>query len=63
MSVLRIGESSLGTTPTTAGPTEDRFAGDLVEFMVWPYAMEWEERSGQEWKLMQHYFTTPGSRY
>lgn len=63
MNELRIGESSLGTTPTTSGPQEERFAGDIVELICWPYAMEWEERSGQEWKLMQHYFANPGSRY
>jgi serine/threonine protein kinase len=44
-------------------PPADQFSGDIVELIVWPYAMEWEERSGQEWNLVQHYFTTPGSRY
>lgn len=63
MSELRISESSLGNTPTTTSAQEERFAGDIVELIYWPYAMEWEERSGQEWKLMQHYFANPGSRY
>ena len=44
-------------------PPGDLFSGDIVEIVVWPYAMEWEERSGQEWNLMQHYFANPGTRY
>jgi len=43
-------------------PTEE-FSGDIAEIVVWPYGMEWEERSGQEWKFMELYFSTPGNRY
>ncbi len=41
----------------------DVFAGDIAEIAVWPYAMEWEERSGQEWQFMQHLYKNPGNRY
>lgn len=63
LSEFRIGETRLGSDPTSAGPTDDRFVGDLVELVVWSRAMEWEERTGQEWKIMQDYFTKPGNRY
>jgi hypothetical protein len=41
----------------------DQFTGDIAEIVVWPYPMEWEERSAQEWKFMQHFFKNPGNRY
>ena len=42
---------------------EDKFSGDIVELVVWPYAMEWEQRSGQEFRMVQDYFVNPGTRY
>ncbi|RBP44646.1 serine/threonine protein kinase [Roseimicrobium gellanilyticum] len=53
---IRISESN------TSQP-ENLFKGDVVELMVWPYAMGWEERSGQEYRVVQEYFQKPGSRY
>lgn len=41
----------------------DLFSGDIAEIVVWPYPMEWEQRSAQEWKFMQLYFSTPGNQY
>jgi serine/threonine protein kinase len=41
----------------------DQFAGDIAEIVVWPYAMEWEQRSAQEWKFMEFYFKVPGNQY
>lgn len=41
----------------------DQFTGDIAEIVVWPYAMEWEERSAQEWKFTQFYFKVPGNQY
>jgi serine/threonine protein kinase len=41
----------------------DQFAGDVVEIALWPYAMEWEERSAQEWRFMEFYFKVPGNQY
>jgi hypothetical protein len=58
---LRISDYS--SSPAKPVPATDRFLGDIVEIVVWPYAMEWEERSGQEWRLMQFYFKHPGQRY
>lgn len=57
---LRISDYS--SNPDKPVPATDRFNGDIVEIVVWPYAMEWEERSGQEWRLMQFYFKHPGER-
>jgi serine/threonine protein kinase len=48
------------TTPVSA---EDLFNGDVVELMVWPYAMGWEDRSGQEFRIVEEYFVKPGQRY
>jgi hypothetical protein len=48
------------TTPVAA---EDLFSGDVLELMVWPYAMGWEDRSGQEFRIVQEYFVKPGQRY
>jgi serine/threonine protein kinase len=59
-------ELRLADYPITPGDTisaEDMFTGDIVELMVWPYAMGWEERSGQEFRLAQEYFVKPGQRY
>lgn len=42
---------------------EEKFSGDIAEIMVWPYAMGWEERSGQEFKLVQEYFMKVSTRY
>jgi serine/threonine protein kinase len=53
---IRISESN------TSQP-ENLFSGDVVELMVWPYAMGWEERSGQEYRVVQEYFVKPGARY
>ncbi len=46
-----------------SAPPEEKFAGDIAEIMVWSYAMGWEERSGQEYRLVKDYFRTPGTRY
>lgn len=53
---IRISESS------TSQP-ENLFKGDVVELMMWPYAMGWEDRSGQEYRVVQEYFVKPGARY
>jgi len=39
------------------------FTGDVAELIVWPYAMEQEQRNLQDWRLAQHYFINRGSRY
>jgi predicted Ser/Thr protein kinase len=53
---IRISESS-------ANQPENLFKGDVVELMMWPYAMGWEDRSGQEYRVVQEYFVKPGTRY
>ena len=63
MNEFRIGETKMGSEAVSSGTTEERFVGDLVEFIIWSRPMEWEERTGQEWKIMQDYFTSPGKRY
>ncbi|MFZ4767436.1 MAG: serine/threonine protein kinase [Roseimicrobium sp.] len=44
-------------------PPEEQFSGDVAEIAVWPYAMDWNERSAQEMKFMRHYYNTPGSQF
>lgn len=53
---IQIGE-------TISGPSGETFSGDLAEFMLWPYAMDWEARSAQEYRLVQEYFENPGTRF
>jgi serine/threonine protein kinase len=61
LSEIRIAESA--RDPSKPVAPEDKFSGDIAEIVIWPYAMEWEERSGQEWRLVQYLFTNPGQRY
>lgn len=58
---LRIGDFTSDTTKPVA--PEDKFSGDVVEVVVWPFAMGWEDRTAQEMKFMQYYFENPGPRY
>jgi hypothetical protein len=61
-----LNELRIGDYPVDGGGTvapEDHFSGDIVELVVWPFALGWEDRSGQEMKFMQHYFNNPGARY
>lgn len=58
---LRIADFS--KDPAQPVAAEDKFSGDIVELVVWPFAMGWEDRSGQEMKFMQYYFENPGVRY
>ncbi|TLD70262.1 serine/threonine protein kinase [Phragmitibacter flavus] len=46
-----------------AAAAEANYNGDIAELIVWPYAMESEQRNVQDWRLSQHYFTNPGTRY
>jgi hypothetical protein len=55
--------SAYSTDPAKPVTRSDQFAGDIAEIVVWPYAMEWEERSAQEWRFMQLYFKVPGNQY
>ncbi len=58
---LRIGDFTNDTANPVAA--EDNFSGDVVELVVWPFAMGWEDRTAQEMKFMQYYFVNPGPRY
>ena len=58
---LRIADYAISPSDTIA--PEDLFTGDIVELMVWPYSMGWEDRSGQEFRIVQEYFVKPGMRY
>lgn len=69
------GGKTLSSTDTPAKPpvfndirlpaaaAEADFQGDVAELIVWAYAMEPEQRNVQDWRLAQHYFTNPGTRY
>lgn len=41
----------------------DKVAGFLSEVMLWPYYMDWEQRSALEQKISEFYFKNPGTRY
>jgi len=58
---IRLSEYS--KDPARPATPADQFAGDIAEIVVWPYAMEWEERSAQEWRFMEFYFKVPGNQY
>lgn len=58
-----LNEIYIGATGDSKGEAKDQFAGDIVELAIWPFPMEWEDRSGQEMRIMEDYFKNTGTRY
>lgn len=63
LTTATLNEIYIGATGDSKGEAKDQFAGDIVELAVWPFPMEWEDRSGQEMKIMEDYFKNTGTRY
>ncbi len=42
---------------------KNAFSGDLAQLIVWPFAMDNNDRGQQDFQLAQQYFNNPGSRY
>ncbi|CAN5871697.1 hypothetical protein BH11VER1_BH11VER1_32320 [soil metagenome] len=63
LATATLNEIYIGATGDSKGGANDQFAGDIVELAVWPFPMEWEDRSGQEMRLMEDYFKNTGTRY
>ncbi len=63
LATATLNEIYIGATGDSKGEAKDQFAGDIVELAIWPFPMEWEDRSGQEMRLMEDYFKNTGTRY
>lgn len=58
-----LNEIYIGASGESKIDTNDQFAGDIAELAIWPFPMEWEDRSGQEMRFMESYFKNTGTQY
>lgn len=63
LEIAALNEIYIGSAGDGKGGATDQFAGDIAELAIWPFPLEWEDRSGQEMRLMEDYFKNTGTRY